>query len=238
MTGCAALLLGKGAKTLHSWAGIGLGKEPVSVILGKIKKSFKAKKNWLSIDTLIIDEVSMMTPELLDKLDEIGRGMRKHNSKKPFGGLQLILVGDMFQLPPVNKVEGTDTAFVFESAVWKQHIQESVILQTVHRQSDTAFLKILEEARAGRLSDESVAILESRRNNDWKKLDIKPTLLFTRRADVEQINMTQLKKCTGPDIIFKAKTVYSPIAFAAPPSPQELQWALDKMDKGDRMFQT
>ena len=69
MTGCAALLLGKGAKTLHSWAGIGLGKETAQVILSKIKKSFKPKKNWLSMDVLIIDEISMMTPDLFDKLD-------------------------------------------------------------------------------------------------------------------------------------------------------------------------
>jgi ATP-dependent DNA helicase PIF1 len=98
MTGCAALLLGKGAKTLHSWAGIGLGKESAEVILMKLRKAFKAKKNWLAADTLIIDEVSMMMPELLDKLDVIGKGMRR--STLPFGGLQLILVGDMFQLPP------------------------------------------------------------------------------------------------------------------------------------------
>ena len=77
LTGCAALLLGKGAKTLHSWAGIGLGKESTEVIVSKLKKSSKAKKNWLAADAVIIDEVSMMTPVLLDKLDAIGRAMRK-----------------------------------------------------------------------------------------------------------------------------------------------------------------
>ena len=64
MTGCAALLLGRGAKTLHSWAGIGLGKDSVQTLIVKLRKSFKAKKNWLTADTLIIDEVSMMTPDL------------------------------------------------------------------------------------------------------------------------------------------------------------------------------
>ena len=229
MTGCAALLLGKGAKTLHSWAGIGLGKESAEIIVSKIKKSFKAKKNWLSMDCLIIDEISMMTPDLLDKLDLIGRGVRKNMNKRPFGGLQVILVGDMYQLPPVNKEQ--ENMFVFESEVWKTVIQDYVILKTVHRQSDPVFLKILEEARGGKLSQESIAILETKRNNSWKKLEIKPTLLFTRRADVEQINMTQLKKCEGPDVIFKAKTVYTPAAFATHASEQDKAWALEKMDK-------
>ena len=231
MTGCAALLLGRGAKTLHSWAGIGLGKETASTIITKIKKSFKAKKNWMAADALIIDEVSMMTPELLDKLDEIGRGVRRNQSTKPFGGLQMILVGDLYQLPPVNKSGQEDHRFVFEANVWRTSIEDSVILRTVHRQSDPVFLKVLEEARAGRLSEESIRILESRRNTDWKKLEIKPTLLFTRRADVEEINMAQLKKCKGGDITFKAKTVYSPAPFAQRATDQESQWATEKMDK-------
>jgi ATP-dependent DNA helicase PIF1 len=228
MTGCAALLLGKGAKTLHSWAGIGLGKETAQLILSKIKKSFKAKKNWLSMDVLIIDEISMMTPDLLDKLDEIGRGMRKPTSRLPFGGLQIILVGDMCQLPPVNTKE---TSFVFEANIWKEVIRDIVTLKTVHRQTDPVFLKILKEAREGKLSQESIAILETRRNNSWKKLEIKPTLLFTRRADVDEINLSQLKKCQGPDITFKAKTVYSPTAFSIHATEQEKVWAVEKMDK-------
>jgi ATP-dependent DNA helicase PIF1 len=226
MTGCAALLLGKGAKTLHSWAGIGLGRDPVAAILIKIRKSSKAKKNWLAADNLIIDEVSMMTPDLLDKLDEIGRKIRKCD--KPFGGLQVILVGDLYQLPPVSKEEHN---FVFESKVWKEAITEIVNLSTVHRQSDTVFLKILDEARHGSLSEESLAILQTRKTNEWKRLEIKPTLLFTRKDAVDEINMTQLKKCPGEDVVYKAKTVYSPVAFAVKPTDQEIQWETEKMDK-------
>jgi ATP-dependent DNA helicase PIF1 len=170
----------------------------------------------------------MMTPVLLDKLDAIGRGMRKAKGR-PFGGLQVILVGDLYQLPPVNKED--DYSFVFESEFWRQNIKDYVILSTVHRQSDPVFLKVLEEARAGKLSQESIAILETRKSKEWKKLEIKPTLLFTRRADVEEINMAQLKKCEGPDVHFKAKTVYSPKLFAVKQSDQEIQLATDKMDK-------
>ena len=234
MTGCAALLLGKGAKTLHSWAGIGLGKDSVQTLLVKLRKSFRAKKNWLAADTLIIDEVSMMTPDLLDKLEELGKAIRR--SPKPFGGLQLILVGDMYQLPPVKSTD-TDGSihFVFEAAAWKRCIQDSVVLRTVHRQSDPVFLKILDEARAGRLSEESIKILETRRTNEWKRLEIKPTLLFTRRADVEQINMAQLQKCSGPDYTFKAKTVQTATLLstgkASTEREQSIAWAIEKMDK-------
>ena len=229
MTGCAALLLGKGAKTLHSWAGIGLGKESVQTLIVKLRKSFRAKKNWLSVDALIIDEVSMMTPELLDKLAEIGKAIRRN--PKPFGGLQVLLVGDMYQLPPINNGSDNEHHFVFEATTWKQCIQDSVVLRTVHRQSDPVFLKILDEARAGRLSQESIDILETRRNSDWKRLEIKPTLLFTRRADVEQINMTQLQKCQGPDYIFKVKTVQTTSMLGQKPDEKAVQWAIEKMDK-------
>jgi len=227
MTGCAALLLGKGAKTLHSWAGIGLGKDSVQTLVIKLRKSFRAKKNWLAADALIIDEVSMMTPELLDKLEEIGKAIRRN--PKSFGGLQIILVGDMYQLPPINRDSESEHHFVFEGAAWKRCIQDSVVLRTVHRQSDPIFLKVLDEARAGRLSQESIDILKTRRNNDWKRLEIKPTLLFTRRADVEQINMTQLQKCQGPDYTFKAKTTHS--SLVSRPTETELKWAVEKMDK-------
>ena len=106
LTGCAALLLGHKAKTLHSWAGIGLGKGTVQELLMKIRKNRKVRQNWLLTDLLIIDEVSMLTAELLDKLNELGKKLRV--SRAPFGGLQILLVGDFFQLPPVHRGDESD----------------------------------------------------------------------------------------------------------------------------------
>jgi ATP-dependent DNA helicase PIF1 len=223
MTGCATILLGKNAKTLHSWAGIGLGKETVSALLAKIKKSSKSKKNWLIIDTLIIDEVSMMSPDLLDKLDYIARNIRKSDTL--FGGIQLILVGDLYQLPPINRDSRDGPQFVFESSTWK-HLEDTITLRTIHRQSDATFVKILQEARIGELSEESIDILEKRKTSEWKKLEIKPTLIFSRRDDVEQINVTQLRKCEGPDIVFKARTIRQRGLVT-----ENEQYAIDKMDK-------
>ena len=77
MTGCAALLIGNKAKTLHSWAGIGLGKENVDTLYTKITRDGRAKKNWKTTDLLVIDEISMATPDLLDKLNELGKRIRR-----------------------------------------------------------------------------------------------------------------------------------------------------------------
>ena len=104
MTGCAALLLGHRAKTLHSWAGIGLGKGTARELFVKIRKNGRAMRNWLSVDLLVVDEVSMLTAELLDKLNALAKMLRKNN--RPFGGIQLLLVGDFYQLPPIRKSGG------------------------------------------------------------------------------------------------------------------------------------
>ena len=101
MTGCAALLLGCKAKTVHSWASIGLGRGDVNELFNTINGKAYLKRRWTQTNILIVDEISMMTPELFDKLDDLGKRLRK--SMKPWGGIQLILCGDFFQLPPVNK---------------------------------------------------------------------------------------------------------------------------------------
>ena len=208
LTGCAALLLGHKAKTLHSWAGIGLGKESTAELYVKISRNRKAKRNWLCTDLLIIDEISMMTAELFDKLNELAKKIR--SNKKPFGGIQLLLVGDFFQLPPVTK--GSDAQgnmqFAFESEAWSSAITSSVELTIIQRQKDEAFQKILKEARSGSLSKESVKILTLRQGREWKENKIRPTLLFPRRAEVDMINDTNLKALQGRKYTYKARLVH------------------------------
>jgi ATP-dependent DNA helicase PIF1 len=213
LTGCAALLLGPWAKTVHSWAGIGLAKgNPESVARGILNNSRK-KKNWRGISCLIIDEVSMLTPYLLEYLDTVGRIVR--NCPKPFGGLQVVFVGDFYQLPPVMKdvpvVPGeSERIFAFESPLWKAIVQETVTLTQIIRQRDPVFQTILNQARIGELSEESYAVLEARKTMAWKRQEIKPTLLFTKNQDVNTINETQLDKLTGATVTYTAKTVPPP----------------------------
>ena len=211
MTGCAALLLGNKAKTLHSWASVGLAKEPATALTAKIRASPKAFRRWLGTDVLIVDEVSMLTVEFLDKLNSIAIAVRRNIN--PMGGLQVIFVGDFFQLPPVNKDSrnGVPTQFVFESPYWKKIIPETVVLKKIIRQQDPIFHKILNEARIGQLSKESLDILKTRQNLPWSLLEIRPTLLFSRKAEVDYVNETNLKQLTGERHLYKAETVKLPI---------------------------
>ena len=227
LTGCAALLLGRKAKTLHSWAGIGLGREATSVLIAKIKKFKNLAVRWKYTDTLIIDEVSMLTPELLEKLNDIAQALRKNS--RPMGGIQCIFVGDFFQLPPVNKGP-EETVFVFESPMWKQCVPTTVELTQIVRQTDSVFHTILNEARSGILSDQSLAILKTRQHLDWKSLEIRPTLLFSRKAAVDQVNASNLKKLKGDRHTYKVKTVTSGDHVIDLERP-EVKFAIDKLDR-------
>jgi ATP-dependent DNA helicase PIF1 len=227
-TGCAALLLGEGAKTIFSWAGVGIGDDPVGMLIHMAKRSKKALARWLTTDALIIDETSMMTAELFEKLDAIAKNLR--GSQLPFGGIQLILVGDFYQLPPVAKQQGPEVKFVFESPLWSQTIHEIVELKQIMRQADPVFQKILSEAREGYLSPESHAILKGRMGLPWQKEKIRPSLLFTRRSEVDFINISNLKALKGERHTFSATTKYSAVATNKKDT-EAVQKAIAKLDR-------
>jgi len=229
MTGCAAILLHSSAKTLHSWSGIGLGTDVVPLIVGKIKKSRRAVLRWMKADTLVIDEVSMLTAELLEKLEEIARTIRRVN--QPFGGLQLVLVGDFYQLPPISK--GEETKFVFESPLWASLGLVTHELTQIVRQKEEGFQKILNEARCGALTKESLRTLKGRMNLDYKSLEIQPSMLFTRRAEVDSINLTHLRKLPGDRTTYSAKTIFNPLAHTQglTTSSPEVAQAVQNFDK-------
>lgn len=225
LTGCASLLLHPKAKTIYSWAGIGLGKDPVACLVAGVKKSRKSRLNWLSTDILVIDEVSMMTPELFEKLDKVARAIRRTDT--PFGGLQLVLVGDFFQLPPVT-CDG-ETPFVFESQLWKDMRLKTYELTEYVRQKEEIFRNVLEEARRGELSKASLRVLRKRMNLDYSQEPIQPTMLFTRRAQVDLINTTRLQKLTTDKQTFKATITYHEKALDEP-DPLVLK-AIEKLDR-------
>jgi ATP-dependent DNA helicase PIF1 len=133
-TGLAACNIG--GVTLHSYGGIGLGKEDVPALVKKIKRNQKAKNRWLRTKILIIDEISMVDGDLFDKLEGIARAMR--NNGRAFGGIQLVITGDFFQLPPVpdydNKARGAK--FAFDATTWPTAIHHTIGLTEVFRQKD------------------------------------------------------------------------------------------------------
>jgi ATP-dependent DNA helicase PIF1 len=133
-TGLAACNIG--GVTLHSFGGIGLGKEDVPALVKKVKRNPKAKNRWLKTKVLIIDEISMVDGDLFDKLEGIARAIR--NNGRPFGGIQLVITGDFFQLPPVpdydNKARGAK--FAFDAGTWSTAIHHTIGLTEVFRQKD------------------------------------------------------------------------------------------------------
>ena len=130
-TGLAACNVG--GVTLHSFAGIGLGKEAVPELVKKIKRNQKAKLRWMRTKVLIIDEISMVDGDLFDKLEAIARAIR--NNGRPFGGMQLVITGDFFQLPPVPDY-GRVSKFSFDAATWNTSIEHTIGLTQVFRQKD------------------------------------------------------------------------------------------------------
>ena len=187
LTGNAALLIN--GKTLHSWASIGLGDDTADRLVQKIRKSFVARKNWLTTDVLIIDEVSMLTPELFEKLDYIGRNIRLFNADLPFGGIQIILSGDFFQVPPINIQENKDSrVFCFESPLWKELIGNNIIeLTDIIRQQDPVFQKCLNEIRIGTCSEETKNLLEKRLNAKPENLMYRTDKIIYKKDDVSTI---------------------------------------------------
>lgn len=134
-TGLAACNVG--GVTLHSFAGIGLGKETVPELVKKIKRNQKAKQRWMRTKILIIDEISMVDGDLFDKLEAIARAIR--NNGRPFGGIQLVITGDFFQLPPVPDY-GRVSKFSFDAATWNTSIEHTIGLTQVFRQKDPSAL--------------------------------------------------------------------------------------------------
>ncbi len=139
--------------TLHSFAGIGLGKEAAPDLVKKIKKNQKAKHRWMRTRVLIVDEVSMVDGDLFDKLETVARTIR--NNGRPFGGIQLIITGDFFQLPPVPD-SGRAAKFAFDAGTWNTSIDFTIGLHKVFRQKDPTFAGMLNEMREGRLSQNSI----------------------------------------------------------------------------------
>lgn len=234
MTGCAALLLGRHAKTLHSWGGLGLGREPVNVLAANIRRSNKAYRRWLAVDVLVIDEVSMLTPELLEKLDGVAKILRRN--QRPMGGIQVVFVGDFYQLPPVYKNaedKEKEMYFAFESPIWSRVIQETIELTDILRALDPNFQRILNEARRGELTPESLTTLRSRQGLQWQNERIRPTLLFNRRVEVDMVNERNLRALTGERRLYKAETIFLPIEATAGLTADApiVKRAVEKLDK-------
>lgn len=186
-----------GGMTLHGFAGVGFAKESAQELSQKIVKMKTVRERWRNCRALIIDEISMLDATLFDKLEYIARTIKQVN--KPFGGIQLIITGDFFQLPPV----GSDVQYCFESSLWKQMFNKNiVVLNNVYRQKDDTFAKVLNKIREG-VVDEQVNNFFSTKNETKYDGKIKPTILESKCVDVDTENNRELKLLNTESIIYK-----------------------------------
>lgn len=192
-----------GGMTIHSWAGIELGDKSVFFYVSKIKEFPKYFLRWVNTTVLIIDEISMIGATVFDKLSQIGSVLR--DDPRPFGGMTLLLCGDICQLPPVKD------QYFFESSAYKQ--MKFKICRLTHPwrfQNDLDFFQLLSRVRIGKQTEEDIFKLRERvsiYNKDIRKgerlqggrlqggqgdLGIKPTRMFSKKMDVSAMNMKEL----------------------------------------------
>jgi ATP-dependent exoDNAse (exonuclease V) alpha subunit len=203
-TGVAAYNVG--GQTIHSWAGIGLGDLQLDDLIDKVNRNKVAHNRIVETDVLVIDEVSMLKSDLINKLNGLFQSIRF--SKEPFGGMQIVYCGDMLQLPPVWK-NGEDEEFVFESESWKNSNPKIVYLKEIIRQiNDKRFATLLNELRVGCL--DNFHILKERVDGQFPDDGIDPVFLYCKNADVEILNKEMLKEVDGDVKRFYAKDTGSP----------------------------
>lgn len=192
MTGCAAVLLECGAKTIHSWSGIGLANGTVDEVVNRALKKKNVAKTWRNTDILVVDEVSMMSEKIFLILDRMGKFAR-HKLVIPFGGIQIIFSGDFFQLPPIfrSSVDEPECGrFCFESRLWDETFPVSCQIPLVvnFRQKDSLYVEILNEIREGRLTTEHADILRQCVGKKLDRLDLIPTQLYPTNEKVRDVN--------------------------------------------------
>ena len=207
LTGCAAVLLNCNARTIHSWSGIRLAKGDRNKIIESTIKNRRSVQAWKSVNTLIIDEISMMSKKIFEILDEIGKKVRR--STAPFGGIQLVFTGDFFQLPPVGTEDDKDSdAFCFESLLWRSTFKSEnhIALTTIFRQKDPVFINILSQIRTGKLNKESIEILKTHVHRPYdpaKNNGLVPTKLFPIRSKVDYVNSMMFSKIDEDEYEFE-----------------------------------
>ena len=187
--------------TIHSFFGLGV-KERVNDGFIKYLVQQKFIENRLSrLKVLIIDEVSMISPDLFETIDRILKKFK--GSNKPFGGVQLVLSGDFFQLPPISKGL-REERFIWQTALWEQANLKICYLTEKYRQEDSDLIKVLDEIRAGHVSEDSMNIFRSCYKRQFPE-GIEITKLYTHNADVDEINDRELTFLEGEETVYDSE---------------------------------
>ena len=217
-TGIAATHIG--GMTIHSWSGIGIKTHLDKYDLDKIATSEYIVKRVNRTKVLIIDEISMLSPNTLDMVEMVCREIKQND--EAFGGMQIILVGDFFQLPPIIKNEfqkdaslfspqvglvagGNEGRFAYHSGAWQRARLVSCYLSEQHRQDDADFLSVLSGIRASNVTKAHLEHIHARQieQDDMPEETQNITKLFSHNFDVDRVNNNELQKIEEETKVFK-----------------------------------
>ena len=235
-TGIAAI--NAGGVTLHSFFNIPCHPLPTNYVpysVRNLRKTLKYNSEKIKIlrelELIIIDEISMVRADVIDFIDKVLR-VYSQNMREPFGGKQLLLVGDIFQLEPVVKEDDRQllqpfypSLFFFDAKVFRQVQPVAIELKTVYRQTDPSFIRLLDDIRTSQVTDADLRLLNSRVGDEnaqpstGSKLSI---TLSTRRDTVDYINTRKLDELDGEPEVFKG-IIQGEFPESNLPTPQELQ---------------
>lgn len=200
-TGIAATHIG--GVTIHSWSGIGIKKYLSEFDVDRIVSTEYLAKRIAKVAVLIIDEISMLDGGVLASVDKVCRAVKRCH--EPFGGMQVVLVGDFFQLPPVSRADEEPAQFAFASPAWVSLQLLVCYLSEQYRQEDQHFLQILKSLRRAVITHEHRARLDERCVQPTATLKNDITRLYSHNADVDRINEERLEHIYGPAKSFHMK---------------------------------
>lgn len=193
-TGVSAFLIG--ATTFHSFFGIGTGNYDKDKLYYQVMKKDWIKYNIETTKTLIIDEVSMLSSDIFEKVNYICKRIRRNTC--PFGGIQLILVGDFFQLPPVK-----EDKMLFESDTWRELNLTTIHLKKIYRQNETFYSSILSRVRNGTFTNQDVKMLRQRVLEPPENIPH----VYCKKSQVEELNNKKIDSITEESFTFIIETM-------------------------------
>lgn len=185
--------------TLHSWSGIGIKDSISQLDLEKLHKNKRIKSNYKKTKVLIIDEISMLQKYQLDMVDFIARSFL--DPERVFGGLQVIVCGDFFQLPPVSSGLEEEKQFAYEASVWNDENFQVCYLLEQHRQGNDPLLTVLNDIRNGTAGEHTKVPLRTRYKKEPQGAT-KATKLYTRNINVDCINDSELANIQSQEQTF------------------------------------
>ena len=204
-TGVSAINVG--GQTIHSWAGIGLARKSVNYVVNyKIRKNKSLERQIKECKLLAIDEVSIMSDKLIKYLDDVLQQVRE--CPLPFGGLQVILIGDFFQLPPTKNKENLDADYCFNSFTWQKLNLSTIYLKEVKRQSDKPYIDALNNIRTGVFNKKDIQIFENRNFPSSTRIDKNILQLFPTNKEASTYNNNCLEELSTNPVSYNATDTF------------------------------